>query len=215
MAQGQSGAGRPRKRKLSKRKRAMYRRRRIVAALVLAVLLATAVFCVVSISRGVGAVIGATYGSVDRVALERGTSPTPHRSTGVKDCSTKDTRLELTAKTASASVGGSIEFVATIRHEGVDSCLVDASDSGRVLTITSGDDTVWRSDSCPVDARMLLMAKGDKDIQSMTWGANRTGDECVEDQAALPNVERGTYVARLSLANNPKVTSEPVTVEVR
>ncbi|WP_034525816.1 hypothetical protein [Bifidobacterium stellenboschense] len=235
MAQGRSGMGKsgtqrtrnprtgnPRTRisgtrNLSKRQRAVYRRRRIVVGVALLVALALVVFCGYSLSRGVGAVWGATYGSVSRAALERDTAPTPHRSTGVKDCSAKDTRLSLTAKAATVTVGGSMEFVATIEHDGADSCLIDASDSGRVLTITSADgkDTVWTSDSCPADARMLLMAKGDKDVQTLTWGANRTGSECVANQDDLPKVDRGAYVARLSLKNAPKVTSEKVTIEVQ
>lgn len=203
------------KRKLSKRQRAIYRRRRIVVGIALLLALALLVFCGYSVSRGVGAVWRATYGSVNRSSLERDTAPTPHRSTGVKDCSAKDTRLTLTAQAATVPVGGSMEFVATIAHEGADSCLIDASDSGRVLTITSNGQTVWTSDSCPVDARMLLMAKGDKDVQTLTWGANRTGSECVENQDDLPKVERGAYTAQLSLKNAPKVTSEKVNIEVR
>ncbi|NEG55834.1 hypothetical protein GFD21_08725 [Bifidobacterium sp. SMA15] len=203
------------KRRLSKRQRAIYRRRRIVVGVVLLVALALVSFCVYSLGRGAAAAFDATWGGVSRVALERGEVTTPHKSSGVKDCSAKDTRLLLTAKTATVPVGGSLEFVATIEHEGTDSCLVDASDSGRVLTIRSGGDVVWRSDACPAEARQLLMAKGDKDIQSMTWGANRTSDQCVENQDDLPKVDRGTYTAELSLKNAPKVTSEKVTVEVQ
>lgn len=215
MAQGKSGMGKQRKRRLSKRQRAIYRRRRIVVGIVLLFALALVVFCGYSLSRGAGAVWNVTYGSVSRVALERDGAPTPHRSTGVRNCSTKDTRLTLTAKAATVAVGGSIDFVATIEHEGADSCLVDASDSGRVLTISSDGQTVWRSDSCPADARMLLMAKGDKDVQTLTWGANRTGSECVEGQDDLPKVPRGAYTAQLSLKDAPKVVSEKVNVEVR
>lgn len=209
------GGRKPRKRKLSKRQRAIYRRRRIVVGAALVLLLALVVFCAYSLARGAGAVWGATYGSVSRVPLERGTSPTPHHSSGVKDCAAKDTRLTLTAKAATVPVGGSLEFTATIEHVGSGSCLIDASDSGRVLTISSGSDVVWRSDSCPTDARMLLMAKGDKDVKSMVWGANRTGAECVENQDDLPKVERGSYTAQLSLKGDPKTVSEKVVVEVQ
>ncbi|MBW3081223.1 hypothetical protein [Bifidobacterium saguinibicoloris] len=209
-------APKKRRRKLSKRQRAIYRRRRIVVGVLLAVFLALAVFCVYSISRGVGFVYDATFGSVSHAVMERSTAPEPHHSSGVRDCSAKDTRLELTAKSATVPVGGSLEWVATIVHEGNDSCLLDASDSGRVLTITQNGQKVWSSDVCPVDARRLLMAKGDKDIQSITWGANSTTDgQCVENQDELPKVDRGTYVGVLRLKNAPKVKSQPVTIEVQ
>lgn len=214
---GGSFAGRPngKKRKLSKRQRAIYRRRRIVVFSALVVVLFVLGFTVYSLGRGAGAVINVATGNASHAVLERSTSPEPHHSATVKNCTAKNTRLELTAKTATVAVGGSLDWVATITHEGSDSCTIDASDSGRVLTITSGGETVWRSDSCPTEARTLLMAKGDKDVQTITWNASRTSDQCVENRDDLPKVDRGTYVGVLSLKNAPKVKSQPVTVEVQ
>ena len=203
------------KRKLSKRQRAIYRRRRIVVFSALIVVLFVLGFTVYSLGRGAGAVVDVALGNADHTTLERSTSPEPHHSATVKNCSAKDTRLELTAKTATVAVGGSLDWVATITHEGSGSCLIDASDSGRVLTITSGGETVWRSDACPAEARSLLMAKGDKDVKTITWNASRTSDQCVENQDDLPKVDRGTYVGVLSLKNAPKVKSQPVTIEVQ
>lgn len=214
---GKPSAGRPngKKRKLSKRQRAIYRRRRIVVFSALVVVLFVLGFTVYSLGRGAGAVINVATGNASHAVLERSTSPEPHHSATVKNCTAKNTRLELTAKTATVAVGGSLDWVATITHEGSDSCIIDASDSGRVLTITSGGETVWRSDSCPTEARTLLMAKGDKDVQTITWNASRTSDQCVENKDDLPKVDRGTYVGVLSLKNAPKVKSQPVTVEVQ
>ena len=49
----------------------------------------------------------------------------------------------------------------------------------------------------------------------ITWGASRTGDQCVEDQNKLPKVDRGTYTAQLSLKNAHKAVSDPVTIQVQ
>lgn len=213
MAQGKRNG--TRKRPMSKRKRAMYRRRRIVVGVLALLVLALTVFCAYSIARGIGA-IGSAIGrnAAVHVALSRSSAPEPARTTGVPDCTARDTQLELSAKSAVVSVGGSLEWTETVSHRGSDSCVLDASDSSVVLTIKSGNETVWRSDACPTDGVELLMAKGDKKVRSVTWNANRTGSECVDD-ADLPKVDRGTYVARLALKNDSKATSAPVTVEVQ
>ena len=91
---------------------------------------------------------------------------------------------------------------------------MDGSDGGRVLVITSGQDTVWRSDACPVGARTLLMATGDKDVQTITWNADSSQDSCLPDDQ-LPRVNVGSYQAKLVLKANPRVVSQPVPVMVQ
>ena len=87
-----------------------------------------------------------------------------------------------------------------------------------VLTVSSGDQTIYSSDSCPADPNRQLLAKTsdmNRTSQKMTWGASRTGDQCVKDQSKLPKVDRGTYTAQLSLKNAPKAVSDPVTIQVQ
>ena len=109
-----------------------------------------------------------------------------------------------------------MKFTATIAFVPKDSssCLIDASDHSRVLTITSGGDTVWRSDACDVDSRKLLLAAGDTDTQTMTWNTNRSGQTCTED-SKLPKVDAGTYTAQLSMRDHPKIVSNKVTITVQ
>lgn len=190
----------------------MYRRRRIVVAVAALLVLSLTIWCAYSVVRGIAAV-AALAGGEGKVSLVRNQVPQPRQGELIADCNGKTTSLQLTAAAQSMPVGGSMDFTATIVHEGNGSCLIDAADDERVLTITSGNDVVWSSDVCPVDSRMLLMAKGDKDSQTMTWAGVRTGDSC-QDVATLPKVDRGTYVAQLHLREYPKVTSQPVTVVV-
>ena len=91
---------------------------------------------------------------------------------------------------------------------------MDGSDGGRVLVITSGEDTIWRSDACPVGARTLLMATGDKDIQTITWNADSSQDSCQPDQN-LPRVNAGSYQAKLVLKADSRVASQPVPIMVQ
>lgn len=204
--------GKKRTRTLSKRQRRIYRRRRIVVGVALLTALALTVFCVYSLVRGAVAVgVRAMQGAP---SVEREAMPDPAQVTGVRECLAGEVTLQLVPSAASVGVGGSLDFSASITYTGSGSCLVNGSNGNRVLTITSGGDEVWRSDSCPVDDRMLLMAKGDVDTQTITWNANRSGSECVED-ASLPKVDAGTYVAQLSLADEPDVVSDPVTFTVQ
>ena len=194
-------SGKPRKRRISKKQQAIYRRRRIVAGTVLLL------------------IIGAVNSMIhhDEVyAISRDATPAPKKVSNVKDCSASDVTLQLSAASQSVPVGGSLDFTATIVHEGSGNCLVDGSDSGRVLTITSGQETIYKSDVCPADSRLLLMAKGDKDVQKVTWNtnANATLAKCT-DESGWAKVNAGTYVAQLSLKDHPKVKSDPVTFTVQ
>ncbi|QOL35333.1 hypothetical protein [Bifidobacterium lemurum] len=193
----------------------MYRRRRIVVALALALAIAVVVFCCYSLTRGASA-IGTLINHDDIYAISREEVPEAKQSSGTKDCTAQNVSLQLTAQSQTVAVGGALEFSASIVHEGSGSCLIDGSDSSRVLTITSGEETIWRSDVCAADPRMLLMAKGDKDIQTITWNtnANATLTECT-DEADWSTVNPGTYVARLSLKDVPDATSDQVVFTVQ
>lgn len=201
------------KRKISAKQRRIYRRRRIIAALVAVVFLVLCWGIGWLLVRGVSAVNYA-INKDDINAISREAAPSPKEISGVQDCTGDDVDLTLSANSATASLGGSVQFVATIKHHGASSCLIDGSNASRVLTITSGNETIWRSDSCPVDSRMLLMAGNDKDIQTITWNANATTSQCQQDSALL-NVQRGTYVAKLSLKEDAKVQSAPVSIAVQ
>ena len=207
--------GKKRKRKLSKRRRAVYRRRRIVVGIELVLAVALTVFCVYSLGRGMAA-IDTTIRHDDLMALSRKAVPAPKQKSKVKDCTASNVKLSLQSDSQSAPVGGSMKFTATIAFVPKDSssCLIDASDHSRVLTITSGGDTVWRSDACDVDSRKLLLAAGDTDTQTMTWNTNRSGQTCTED-SKLPKVDAGTYTAQLSMRDHPKIVSNKVTITVQ
>ena len=206
--------GKKRKRKLSKQQQAVYRRRRIVVGVALALAIVLVVFCVYSIGRGVSAVSQSMENrAASRVDVSRKVVPQPHRTTGIRNCDSSSVHLQLSSKEISVPVGGSLEWTETVTHDGDKSCLIDVSDSSLVLTITSGDDTIWRSDSCPADSDLLLMAKGDRKIRTVTWNANRSGQECAQDDT-LPKIDAGTYVGQLSLKGEKDVTSDPVTVVV-
>ena len=217
------------KRRMSEKKRRMYRRRRIAAALLAVLFLLVCAGLVWGVGAGIRALRGGNGAQGASTSAQQQTPKTKSkdkqkkdqkkdsgkkRSSGAPDCGKGDLALELAAPDPSTGVGGSIDFTATIRHKGTGSCLVDGSDGGRVLIITSGEETIWRSDACPVGARTLLMATGDKDVQTITWHADRSQESCQPDQK-LPRVKAGSYQAKLVLKADSKVVSQPVPIMVQ
>ena len=214
------------KRRMSEKKRRMYRRRRIAAALLAVLFLLVCAGLVWGVGAGIRALRKGDGGQGASTSAQQTTKTESQdkdkqkkdagkkRSSGAPDCDKGDLALELAAPDPSTGVGGSIDFTVTIRHKGTGSCLVDGSDGGRVLVITSGQDTVWRSDACPVGARTLLMATGDKDVQTITWHADRSQESCQPDQK-LPRVKAGSYQAKLVLKADSNVVSQPVLVMVQ
>lgn len=194
-------------RTISRKRRLVYLRRRILAAVAAIVALALIGLAIYGITVGVRSLF-------DSSSQAQTVKKDDEDIAKVPDCTASNITLDISATPVKVGVGGSVEFTVGISHQGKKACLVDGSDAARVLTITEGDDTVWRSDSCPVSSRLLLMGAGDRDQQTITWNTNRTGDGCQAD-SDLPKVPAGTYVATVSMPDLPKVQSVQVPVIVQ
>lgn len=230
------------KRKISAARRRMYIRRRIVVCVGLLVLLAFCIFCIISIFKGISA-IGTAINKHSDVTISKQLVPDPRPVGIIKKCSAKDVRIELTSASQSVPMGGSVEFTARVVHEGDDSCRIDASDGRMVLTIgdsVSADksdksdksrekqekqekqqkiEPKWRSDVCEIPLKPLLMAKGDSYEKKIVWSTDATvgtptGKDCLDD-ADLPKVSRGTYIAQIEHKDVAGLQSNPVVISVR
>lgn len=227
------------KRKISAARRRMYIRRRIVVCVGLLVLLAFCIFCIISIFKGISA-IGTAINKHSDVTISKQLVPDPRPVGIIKKCSAKDVRIELTSASQSVPMGGSVEFTACVVHEGDDSCRIDASDGRMVLTIgdsVSADksdksdksrekqekqqkiEPKWRSDVCEIPLKPLLIAKGDSYEKKIVWSTDATvgtptGKDCLDD-AELPKVSRGTYIAQIAHKDVSGLQSNPVVISVR
>lgn len=230
------------KRKISAARRRMYIRRRIVVCVGLLAVLVFCIFCIISIFKGVSA-IGSAISKHSDVTLSKQLVPDPRPVGIIKKCSAKDVRIELTSASQSVPMGGSVEFTARIVHEGDDSCRIDASDGRMVLTIgdsVSADksdksdksdqsrekqekqqkiEPKWRSDVCEIPLKPLLIAKGDSYEKKIVWSTDATvgtptGKDCLDD-AELPKVSRGTYIAQIAHKDVSGLQSNPVVISVR
>lgn len=208
------GAAKPRTRTMSKQRRAMYRRRRLVFFGGLLVFVVVCVLCAYSLIRGAVAA-HEWIGVSDRMSVSRSAVPAVPKKSKVKDCTAKNLEMTLTPASTSVPVGGSLEFTAAMTYigSGTEGCFVDGADDARVLVITSGNDTVWRSDMCESTYRPLLMMEGVTDEQKIVWDTVRSGAEC-KASSELPHVDRGTYTAKLVIDGDAHVESKPVTITV-
>lgn len=125
-------------RNMSAAKRRMYRRRRIVVGIALLLLIMLAIFCVISLSKGIAAISKAIAGH--EVTIVRHSVPDPRPVGLTPHCTDKDIRLELSTKSQTVPMGGSVELTERFVHEGNSSCLIDASDMNAVLTINSSEE---------------------------------------------------------------------------
>lgn len=230
------------KRNISAARRRMYIRRRIIVCVGLLAVLVFCIFCIISVFKGIAA-IGTAISKHSDVTLSKQLVPDPRPVGIIKKCSAKDVRIELTSASQSVPMGGSVEFTARIVHEGDDSCRIDASDGRMVLTIgdsVSADksdksdkpdksrekqekqqkiEPQWRSDVCGIPLKPLLMAKGDSYEKKIVWSTDATvgtptGKDCLDD-ADLPKVLRGTYIAQIAHKDVSGLQSNPVVISVR
>lgn len=77
----------------------------------------------------------------------------------------------------------------------------------------------WRSDVCGIPLKPLLMAKGDSYEKKIVWSTDATvgtptGKDCLDD-ADLPKVSRGTYIAQIAHKDVSGLQSNPVVISVR
>ncbi|MCI1934952.1 MAG: hypothetical protein LKJ44_05285 [Bifidobacteriaceae bacterium] len=193
----------------------IYRRRRLVVLSILIVALAALITLTWGVVRGVASVGGAVENYMHRdelTALNRKEVPRTLLNKGISDCTAEQISVALSTSSSSVTSGGTLKFTAEIAHSGNTSCLVDGSDASRVLTISSGDETIWTSALCSTGARLLLMSEGDKDIQTLTWDTTASGSKCGK-KASTP-AAAGTYRAKLTMRDLPGVESKEITFKV-
>ncbi|GAA2521861.1 hypothetical protein [Rarobacter incanus] len=171
----------------------VYRRRRAVALTALIVVVALLVWAI-------GAIIGALRpGTKPRTSASPSAAATSAAATGApQNCSADGLVVALATKGDSFALGGKVPFAVSITSTADADCLIDVSDTSRVLTIRSGSDQVWSSADCgSADPKELLMSKGSKEAHTVTWKIERSVAGCKDGQPAL---RAGTYRAQVSVS---------------
>ncbi len=145
-------ARKPSRNNMSAARRRMYLRRRIAVGTALLIILAIAIFCVISLCKGLVAIGGAIAGH--EVNISRKAVPDPRPVGLTPRCSARNIRLELSASSQNVPMGGSVEITERFVYDGNSSCLIDASNINAVLTVNTSDEaTNSKEDSQNKDAK--------------------------------------------------------------
>lgn len=167
-----------------------------------------------SLFRGVKAVVSLVRGRSQESSITREAAPRVVQSDiGVAECTSSDITLSIGMSNVSVALGGSAQFEVSATYTQSASCLLDASNSSMVITVTSGDDMIWRSNVCDDDEHWLLLAKGDVYRATRTWNTVRSYESCQVDDSGneiaeeSAHVNAGTYNATVTWDG---VTSDPV-----
>ncbi|OKL53928.1 hypothetical protein BSZ39_06685 [Bowdeniella nasicola] len=191
--------------------------RRVVAAIVLLALVGLVAWGAWAIAKA----ITESFSSSSTPTMEETVNPSPSSSAewaaldeqdrlkalkGVKPevCPSGDVALTLDVANRS---GGDYNLVAKLTNKFPIPCLIDTPDQRIDVVITSGDETIWTSASCPGEAVTLLLSPDEETTRTIVWPAQHRTAGCEAGEAAKP----GVYKAKVSIGG----TSETTSFEVR
>ncbi|WP_435528274.1 peptide ABC transporter permease [Gardnerella vaginalis] len=233
------------KRKISAARCRMYIRRRIVVCVGLLVLLAFCIFCIISIFKGISAIGTAINKHSDvTISKQLVPDPRPVgiiKKCSAKDVRIELTSasqsvpmggsVEFTARVVhegddSCRIDASDGRMVLTIGDSVSADKSDKSDKSDQSREKQEKqekqqkiEPQWRSDVCEIPLKPLLMAKGDSYEKKIVWSTDATvgtptGKDCLDD-ADLPKVSRGTYIAQIEHKDVAGLQSNPVVIAVR
>lgn len=187
---------------------AVYRRRRLVA-LVLAVLVVAAIAAAGFWVAGlVGSGREEASAEVAGAAAPSSPAASPAATTGCED---SDVVVRAETDAPAYGSGENPTLILEVANEGKSPCEVNVGTDAMEFLVTSGDDRIFSSTDCQVDAEPLMMTlePGKSEKARFTWERNRTAPGCTSVEA---NPQPGTYVLITKL---DKKSSKKTVFELR
>lgn len=199
---------------------AVYRRRQIVALVIVLVPIAIAIRActaepalntptvkpqagsIVSETATAKAKIAATVAVDDTASVKAKVSPKPR----IGDCASSAISVSVTTDAESYTIGSPVTLAMRISNQGKAACKRDVGALANEVYITDIDGAVvWSSDACQSDAKpqVVVMQPGSVFGNTQTWGGLNIGRDCT---SAAPDVAPGNYLA---YARNDTVISKP------
>ena len=233
------------KRKISAARRRMYIRRRIIVCVGLLAVLVFCIFCIISVFKGIAAIGTAISNHSDvTLSKQLVPDPRPVgiiKKCSAKDVRIELTSasqsvpmggsVEFTARVVhegddSCRIDASDGRMVLTIGDSVSADKSDKSDKSDQSREKQEKqekqqkiEPKWRSDVCEIPLKPLLMAKGDSYEKKIVWSTDATvgtptGKDCLDD-ADLPKVSRGTYIAQIAHKDVSGLQSNPVVISVR
>jgi hypothetical protein len=188
---------------------AVYRRRRLVV-LVLAVLVVAAI---VAAGFWLAGLVGAGRDEASAEVAEAAAAPSAPVASPAATAGCEDSDVVVRAETDAPAYGSGENptLILEVANKGKSPCEVNVGTDAMEFLVTSGDDRIFSSTDCQVDAEPLMMTlePGKSEQARFTWERNRTAPGCTSVEA---NPQPGTYVLTTKL---DKKSSKKTVFELR
>ncbi|WP_140400608.1 hypothetical protein [Gulosibacter sp. 10] len=193
---------------------AVYRRRRLVALLVL-ILLVLGIWWLVS------AIVGLFSGGEDAaepaptpVATESAPAETPESTSAPEEteasgedgaeepeatpevCTESDVTVTAVVDAEAYGPEESPQFSVELMNESDQPCIIDIGTASQVYTVMSGEDTIWVSTHCQTDEQtQVVELTPDKKVTApaFEWSRERSSEDTCEDENRPEAVADGAY----------------------
>ncbi|MEE6281999.1 hypothetical protein [Georgenia sunbinii] len=198
---------------------AVYRRRRVVALVVLALLIAGIVWAVMAVASRLGgeATAEPAAEATEAAAADGEAGGAGDESAGAGDespaaCRSADVDVELGLDPPAPTAGSGVDLDLRLLNSGDEPCLLDAGPASLVATVTSGNDTVWTTAHCADDAEeQLLLDAGTEHAATVSWPGTRSATGCGDDQ---PAAGPGSYRVTVGLGGETTAADESATFTI-
>lgn len=195
----------------------MYRRRRLAVLLVAIVVAAGLVWLFIAQPwRGVAAPAESPSPSASAPSASPSASPTPlptsdpdaepapEPSPAAEACLPGDVTVEAVTDKGSYDQGQNPQLSIRLTNTGDADCALNVGTSGQAFTVSSGNDTWWRSTDCQTEpSDMIVMLTAGQQVTSatpLTWDRTRSSvDTC---QSERPQAPGGGATYHLSVSIN-------------
>lgn len=127
-------------------------------------------------------------------------------------CAADNLSLDASADPSSPAAGAPVTFELIVRNEGQMPCLLEAGPAELVVAVTSGSDPVWSSAHCADGTNELLLDVEAHYTIPVRWNGQRSVEGCAGGQAFAA---AGTYRAAVVLNGAPLPSSEAVVLDLR
>lgn len=131
-------------------------------------------------------------------------SVTPKPS--ISDCANSDIEVSVTADAVNYAIGSPVTLAMRISNTGTAECKRDVGALSNEIYVTDLDGAVvWSSDACQVDAKPQIVTMRPTAVfgNTQVWGGRNSGRDCT---SAAPDAVPGSYLA---YARNDTVTGKP------
>lgn len=184
--------------------RATYRRRRLVAVVVALLTLGLLAWGVAALVAALGGSEPETATPPDHVAEEQPGSedPADEPDGELRPCTGDDLDVDVAMSPSEPAAGEGAGLELRLTNDGEQPCLLAADAPSVVVTILSGNDTVWSSTHCETDDTATLLL--DSDVAHETtvrWPGTRSAAGCPADQ---PVANSGTYRLVVEVDGSPQ-----------